>query len=412
VNARPNHRRRGLGAGAALALTLWAAGAVAGYRVVGVEPLPLEGLDGVGQLSDPQVAPGGGMLGVEILGGGGDSLEVYTAELDTEGGLFKARSPQPVLPIVPDDPFSLGGTVRPPVSEHLSWGPPKRGRPRLAVASTRKAPPQGGAQVNFDLYLSEPGRRRFLTEHRDNDAQPAFHPKGEYLAFSSGRSGQGDIYLYHFFATAEPLVRISYEAAGSELYPTWDPVGERLAFVAHLGGADHLLVVDEVARVVAAAPNGDRQAIARRLTRDLTPGWRVSCLAPRFSPDGRWLAFYARLGQGDRADLYVIPVAGGEPRRLLQGGLPETRGGPRWAPDSSGLFAVQEDADRLNPLLWVPLSETAAPVLLATGTDLNADPWPVGEPRTEVLLFTAQGSGDTQEKRWRRLYQARLEETP
>ncbi len=266
--------------------------------------------------------------------------------------------------------------------------------------------------MNFDLHLTEPGRLRFLTEHPETDAQPTFHPNGEYLAFSSGRTGQGDIYLYHFFAAAEPLVRVSFKAAGSELYPAWDASGERLAFVAHLGGEDHVHIVDDVAQVVAAAPGGRRQAVARRVTRDLTPGWRVSCLAPSFSPDGRWIAFYAREGQGDRADLYVVATDGGEPRRLLQGGLPETRGGPRWAPEGNGLFAVREDADHLNPLFWVPLAEGEAPVALDTGTELNADPWPMtGERGVTLLLFTAQGSGKTYEKRWRRIYQARLKET-
>jgi hypothetical protein len=398
--------------GAALALLLWACGAGAGYRVARVQPLPLSGLDGDGQVADPRVSPGGGALGFEFLGAGGDTLEVYVAGLGRTGGVLVAEVPVPALPAAAEDPFALGRQAQRPVSEHLSWGPPKRRRPRFAVAATRRASPRGGAQVNFDLYLTEPGRRRFLTEHADTDAQPAFHPRGEYLAFTSGRTGQGDIYLYHFFAAADPLVRLSYEAAGSELYPAWDPSGQRLAFVSHLGGEDHLQVVDDVARVVAAAPGGRRQAVARRVTRDLTPGWRVSCLAPSFSPDGQWLAFYAREGQGDRADLFVVAVAGGTPRRLLPGGLPETRGGPRWAPGGDGLFAVREDADQFNPLLWVPLSEEAAPVVLDTGTELNEDPWPVaGEGGGTLLLFTAQGSGDTHEKRWRRIYQARLEET-
>jgi len=398
--------------GMVLALSLWVSGAAAGYRVARVEPLALQGLDGTGQVADPRVSPGGAALGFEFLGSGGDTLEVYTAVLATEGGVFVAEAPQPVLPATAADPFALGRTAHRPVSEYLSWGPPKRGRPRFAVAATRKASPRGGAQVNFDLYLTEPGRRRFLTEHPDNDAQPAFHPNGEYLAFSSGRTGQGDIYLYHFFAAADPLIRLSYEAAGSELYPTWDTSGARLAYVAHLGGEDHLQLVEDVAQVVAAGAGGRRQALARRVTRDLTPGWRVSCLAPSFSPDGRWIAFYAREGQGDRADLYVVDTEGGEPRRLLRGGLPETRGGPRWAPGGTGLFAVREDADRFNPLFWVPLTEGAEQVPLNTGTELNADPWPVaGEGGETLLLFTAQGRGGTHEKRWRRIYQARLEET-
>ena len=37
-------------------------------------------------------------------------------------------------------------------------------------------------------------------------------------------------------------------------------------------------------------------------------------LLPRFSPDGKWIAF-TRINQGTE-DVYVLPAQGGEPRRL------------------------------------------------------------------------------------------------
>lgn len=135
---------RVLSVAAALALLLWSAGAGAGYRVTGVGPLQLQGLDGTGQVADPRVSPGGETLGFEFLGAGGDTLEVYTAVLGTAGGGLVAETPRPALPATADDPFALGRMARRPVSEHLSWGSPKRGRPRFAVAATRKATARGG----------------------------------------------------------------------------------------------------------------------------------------------------------------------------------------------------------------------------------------------------------------------------
>jgi dipeptidyl aminopeptidase/acylaminoacyl peptidase len=78
----------------------------------------------------------------------------------------------------------------------------------------------------------------------------------------------------------------------------------------------------------------------------LTFGWRDS--APRISPDGCWLAFLrcnrersgSRAGgsKGDfdtRPQLCVMPLAGGEPRRLTD--HPLGAGPAAWAPDSSRL---------------------------------------------------------------------------
>ncbi|MGE5828117.1 MAG: S9 family peptidase [Micromonosporaceae bacterium] len=78
----------------------------------------------------------------------------------------------------------------------------------------------------------------------------------------------------------------------------------------------------------------------------LTFGWRDS--APRISPDGKWLAFLRanREQTGSRAgghkgefearpQLCVMPLSGGEPRRLTD--HPLGAGPPAWAPDSARL---------------------------------------------------------------------------
>ncbi len=52
---------------------------------------------------------------------------------------------------------------------------------------------------------------------------------------------------------------------------------------------------------------------------------------PAFSPDGKWLAF-VRAPRWSTDDLYVLPLAGGEPRRLTFDNLTIT--GLTWTPDS------------------------------------------------------------------------------
>ena len=89
----------------------------------------------------------------------------------------------------------------------------------------------------------------------------------------------------------------------------------------------------------------------------LTAGTR-SDSSPRWSPDGRWLAFVSnRDGADEQAhgELYVLPANGGEPRRLTDG--KEGVESIAWSPDSSRIAfarrvrdeAYEEEDERGRP---------------------------------------------------------------
>src|SRR5215472_14657407 len=78
--------------------------------------------------------------------------------------------------------------------------------------------------------------------------------------------------------------------------------------------------------------------------RPFTTGWRDS--APAFSPDGAWLAFLRSAGSegaGARPQLYVMPTAGGEPKRVTE--QPLGAGAPVWAEDSCRIATVPRVPD-------------------------------------------------------------------
>ncbi|MFC6089120.1 S9 family peptidase [Saccharothrix lopnurensis] len=63
--------------------------------------------------------------------------------------------------------------------------------------------------------------------------------------------------------------------------------------------------------------------------------WAERDLAPRISPDGRWVAFLRVGERGGVPQLHVMPAAGGESRKLTD--LRLGAGAPTWSPDSRRL---------------------------------------------------------------------------
>jgi dipeptidyl aminopeptidase/acylaminoacyl peptidase len=59
-------------------------------------------------------------------------------------------------------------------------------------------------------------------------------------------------------------------------------------------------------------------------------------MAPKFSPDGRWIAFEVDHGGTDVRDVYVVPATGGDPVRLTEHPLNDTN--ISWAPDSRRIY--------------------------------------------------------------------------
>ncbi|HSX23112.1 MAG TPA: S9 family peptidase [Gaiellaceae bacterium] len=66
---------------------------------------------------------------------------------------------------------------------------------------------------------------------------------------------------------------------------------------------------------------------------------------PRWSPDGRWLAFTSNRGEDKKtpANLYVIPATGGEARKLTD--LKESVESVEWSPNSKRLAITARDRD-------------------------------------------------------------------
>ncbi len=198
--------------------------------------------------------------------------------------------------------------------------------------------------------------------------------------------------------------------------PQMAPDGSAVAYVVSIADAgagrwtSDLWLVTRPKQASAGTP--------RQLT--FQPGRDFS---PRWSPDSRWLAFLSVRGEGTRAQIYLLPIAGGEARALTQ----EPQGVQRfaWARDGQSLYylAVEpppkpdpqagqvqvEDEGRAPARLWqvavatgekrrvlagdfhisdFALSPDGNFILYAAAPTSYFNDW----PRTELFLVQADGA--------------------
>ena len=101
-------------------------------------------------------------------------------------------------------------------------------------------------------------------------------------------------------------------------------------------------------------------------------------MAPRFSPDGRWIAFEADFGGTDVRDIHVVPADGGEPQRLTDHPLNDS--GISWAPDSRRIYFN-------TSMYW---DNSVAEVDIETGDISRVGPGGSGQlsPDGTLLAFT------------------------
>src|ERR1035437_7993607 len=92
---------------------------------------------------------------------------------------------------------------------------------------------------------------------------------------------------------------------------------------------------------------------------------------PQLSPDGRRVAFVVTILSEEKdeylSNIWIVDVAGGEPRRFTSG--PKRDLAPRWSPDGRYLaFTSDRQPKKKAQLCWIP-SDVAEPRRL---TDLAA----------------------------------------
>lgn len=268
------------------------------------------------------------------------------------------------------------------VAHELAWSPPSMGRFVFTASN---------ALQDYDLYIAGGSA---LAPAPGADGGAAWSPDGRFIAFTSARTGQGDLYLLDVHRIEAPPRQLTSAPTSSELFAAWSPDSAGLVYVAHSKSGDNLWLL----------PTLDSAPV------QLTT-WGGNQVRPSFSPDGALVAFYANHEEPTRFDLYVVvPEAGATPRKLLEGVL---AGGhsPRWTPDGAHLVVVLDDDAAFDPIVAVPTSGGPAQ-RLDLGTVGNGDLDLVRREGALWLAWVAQGFTSDAERAFRRLFAAPLELDP
>jgi Tol biopolymer transport system component len=229
---------------------------------------------------------------------------------------------------------------------------------------------QSDSDGDNEIYsLTRDGVRK-LTDNSWSDEYPRWSPDGTKIAFTANPKGQFDIFAMNADGTGiAPVV----ETPADETEPDWRPDGSGLAFTRD----DALWMLD----------------FATRLEKRLVPEFNRAHGILDFSPAAPIAAFTGKRALG--WDVYLLDVASGRPTPMTSGGK-SCR--PRFSPDGRTIAFVSSAADGMGDVWTMRPDGTGKTRMTETGE--TADYFPSWSPDGKEIVFCSGTEHSPKRGRW------------
>ncbi len=192
--------------------------------------------------------------------------------------------------------------------ESLRLSPDER---LIAYESTRDG--------NTDIYVmpTQGGESLRITDDPASDEWPTWSYDGRWLMFQSDRTGEDELWVIRINQDGRPEGGPIQVTRGGGSNESWTLDGK----IAYSTSTD-------LTHIFIANPDGSRET-------QLTGQYRVN-YNPRWSPDGKNVAFIAYYGEGVRTGVMTVPANGGDAKFLARGMS------PAWSPDGTKIAYTHE----------------------------------------------------------------------
>lgn len=285
------------------------------------------------------------------------------------------------------------------------------------------------------------GAARALIDGDRSENTPRWSPDGRRIAFLSNREGdQTQVFVAD--ADGGNVKKVSNVPKGAQPPLVWSPDGSRVAFVSdvypdcadlectrkrHEADEKNPVKVHRLTRLLYRHWDEWRENIRHHVfvadvssgnTRDVTPGdfdsppGQQEGGAIAFAPDGRTLAIVSNREGNDREswttnnDIFLVPVDGGEPRKLTKNPAADTH--PVFSKDGRTLFALAQRRPGFESDRWYLDAydvQSGAMRTIFTTPDLSVAEYTISDDGSSIWftageearthLFTVPVSGGT-----------------